>query len=184
MAKPRGRETVSDMVRSLAVVGAVVAALFLVVVWQRPEGQGADVRNPTDVAGVVAAVQATGPFDVLVPRALPPGWDATSAWYEPDDPDVDGGVLHVGYVTPSGSYAEVKQTDGERSEAVSGWTGDGVVTGGTVELAGLTWERVESEDTDRLGLVAERPTGDGPVVLVVTGKAGWAELEELAASLR
>jgi hypothetical protein len=184
MAKPRGRETVSDMVRSLAVVGAVVAALFLVVFWQRPEGQGAGVRSPADGSGVVAAVEATGPFDVLAPRALGPGWEETSAWYEPDDAEVDGAVLHLGYLTPSGSYAEVRQTDGERSDAVSGWTDDGVPTGETVELSGLAWERLEAEESGRLALVSERTTSDGPVVLVVTGKAGWDELEELAASLR
>jgi hypothetical protein len=182
MAKPRGRETVADMVRSLAVVGAVVAALFLVVVWQRPEVQG-DIRPPVDVAAAVAAVQSTGPFPVLAPSP-PDSWTATSAWFEPSSPDVSGGVLHVGYETASGSYAEVKQTDADRADAVAAYADRGVPAGGQVELSGLTWQRLESERSGRRALVASRPTDDGAVVLVVTGKADWPELEALAGSLR
>jgi hypothetical protein len=181
MAKPRGRETVSDMVRSLAVVGAVVAALFLVVVWQRPEVQG-DIRSPVDVTGVVSVVASSGPFPVLAP-APPDSWTPTSAWYEATDTEVAGGVLHVGYQTADGSYAEVRQTDADRDRAVSVWTDSGVPTGDQVQAAGLTWQAVQSAATGRRALVAERPTNDGPVVLVVTGKADWPELEELAGSL-
>ena len=182
MAQPRGRETVSDMVRSLAVVGAVVAALFLVVVWQRPEVQG-DVRAPVDVPGVVAAVQTSGPFPVLAP-APPDSCTPTSVWFEPNSSDVSGGVLHVGYETATGSYAEVRQTDAGPEDAVSAWADNGVAVGSPVELAGLTWQRVESERTGRRALVASRSTGDGAVAVLVTGKADWPELEELAGSLR
>ena len=182
MAKPRGRETVSDMVRSLAVVGAVVAALFLVVVWQRPEVQG-DVRSPVDVAGAVGAVQTSGPFPVLAP-APPASWTPTSAWFEPNSADVPGAVLHVGYQTASGSYAEVRQTDAALEDAVSAWADYGVPTGEQTELAGLTWQRVESDRTGRRALVTSRSTGDGAVAVVVTGKADWPELEVLAGSLR
>jgi Protein of unknown function (DUF4245) len=183
MAQQRGRETVADMVRSLAVVGAVVAGLFLVVAWQRPEVQGS-IRPPVDVAGLVAAVDATGPFPVLEPTGLPEGWQASSAWFEADVTAVGGPYMHLGYVTPGGSYAEVRQTDGDRDRVVAEWADHGSAQPGTVELAGLRWQRLVSETTGKRALVATDPTGSSRVVVLVTGKAGWPELETLAGSLR
>jgi hypothetical protein len=183
MAQQRGRETVADMVRSLAVVGAVVAGLFLVVAWQRPEVQGS-IRPAVDVAGVVAAVDATGPFPVLTPTGLPEGWRASSAWFEPDASAVGAPFLHLGYVTPAGSYAEVRQTDGDRDRVVAEWADHGTALPGTVDLSGLQWQRLVSDTTGKRALVATGASGSGSVVVLVTGKAGWPELETLAGSLR
>lgn len=184
MAKPRGRETVADMMRSMALVGAVVAGLFLVVWWQRPEGAGPDVRATVDPAGVVAAVRLTDPFPVLEPTRLPDGWTPTSAWFEADDDQTGAAFLHLGYTTPAGSYAEVRQTDAPRDDVVPGWTDHGADAGDPVALVGLTWSRLESADTGKRALVSVRGTGPDRVVVVVTGKADWPELEELAGSLR
>lgn len=184
MARPRGRETVTDMLRSMAVVGVVVAGLFLVVWWQRPEGLGPDVRTPVDPAGVVAAVRLTDPFPVLEPTRLPDGWTPTSAWFEPDDATTDAAFLHLGYTTPDGSYAEVRQTHAPRDDVVPDWTDHGSPTGSPVVLAGLTWTRLESADTGKRALVSVRGSGHDRAVVVVTGKADWPELEQLAASLR
>lgn len=182
MAKrPRGFETVRDMVLSMALVGAVVAALFLVVVWQRPEVQGS-IRPPVDVAGVFAGAAPTAPFPVLTPTDLPSDWSPTSAWYQlqSQNADLGGDLLHVGYETGSGAYAEVKQSNGDLGAALRQFTDDGEVAGRT-EIAGRTWQQRESSDTRSLVLVDTH--GAAPVV-VVDGTAGWDELTELASSLR
>ena len=182
---PRGFETVRDMVLSMAVVGAVVAGLFLVVVWQRPEVQGS-ITPVVDVDGVIAQVQVSGPFTVRQPSDLPEGWTPTSARFEDaaESGALGGSVMHIGYVTPDGSYAEVKQTDAARDVALSEWV-DGAVVDGTqepIEIAGVTWRRAVSADTGKMALYVT--TDDDPAVLVVvTGKADWPELEQLAASL-
>lgn len=179
----RGRQTVGDMLRSMGLVGIVVALLFLVVWWQRPEGLGDDVRRPVDPAGVVAAVRMSGPFAVLEPVGLGSGWTATSAWFEPHDDTTGAAFLHLGYTTPAGSYAQVRQTDAPAADVVGGWTAHAEPTGEVVRLAGLSWRRLQAAD-GALALVARQgATADG-VTLVVTGKAGWDELEELAGSLR
>lgn len=182
-SRTRGRETVADMLRSTALVGAVVLLLFAVVWWQRPEGAGDPVRGPVDAESVVAAVQASGPFPVLSPRDLGDAWRATSAWFRPDDPDVGGAVFHLGYLTPDGSYAQVRQTDADRDDTVREWVGVAEPVGDPVTLAGLEWQRLQTAVEGSRALVAVRGAGPDQVVIVVDGKADWPELEELAASL-
>jgi len=176
MAKPRGFETVTDMVRSLSVVGVFVVLLFLVVWWQRPEAQG-PLTRVVDVPGVVQAASIGSSFTVWEPRGLGADWEPTSAWADAAaTSEYDGLVVHFGYLTPAGSYAEVRQTDGDRSSALDDWT-NGARRTGEIDVEGQTWLTYES--ADRKALVIN----DGPVTRVVTGKADWPELQLLAASL-
>lgn len=180
--RPRGFETVRDMVLSMALVGAVALGLYAVVAWQRPEVQG-PIRPMIDVANVVEQVDVSGPFPVQLPTDLPVGWVPTSAWFDGPEkqPGLSGSVLHIGYETPSGTYAEVKQTDGLRDYALGAWM-DGATGDGVVDIDGKQWSRLVSADAGTKALVATE--GNGPKVLVVvTGKADWPELTELAASL-
>lgn len=177
----RGVETLRDIVLSMAVVGLVVAAIYGVVAWQRPEVQG-PIRPAVDVESVVGQVQSTGPFAVWEPR-LTGDWQPTSAWFDSASVSgVDGGVLHLGFLTPNGSYAEVRQTDAATDAVVDEWI-DGAVAVGELEIDGRIWQQVESEETGQRGLVLVRPDERPEVTVVVTGKADEAELTELAASL-
>lgn len=167
------------MVLSMAVVGAVVFVGFWMVAWQRPEVQG-PVRPPVDVEQIFTDVRLGDTFPVLEPVGLSDDWVATSAWFDTEQVsgDIGGGVLHVGYVTPDGSYAEVRQTDGDGGAAVDAWV-DGAVPAGDVDIGDATWQVVESADTGKQGLVLT----ERGVTIVVTGKAQQGELEELAGSL-
>ncbi|MEO8107838.1 MAG: DUF4245 domain-containing protein [Actinomycetes bacterium] len=178
--RPRGFETTRDMLLSMAVVGAVVLGIFFVVAIQRPEVQG-PIRPGVDVEQVFTDVRLGDTFPVLEPTALPDGWVPTSAWFDTAavSGEVGGGVLHVGYVTPDGSYAEVRQTDGDSKAAVDDWV-DGAVPAAEVEVGGRMWSLVASAETGKQGLV----TTERGVTVVVTGKASQGELEDLAASLR
>lgn len=184
----RGFETVRDMVLSMAVVGAVVLAIFLVVVWQRPEVQGS-IRPAVDVTGIVDQVELTSPFIVVSPVDLPDDWSPTSAWYDPatENGDLDGGLLHLGYQTSSGAYAEAKQSDGDADVLVREYADEGEPAG-EYQHGGVEWQRLKSLASGKLALLTtDAATSDGgqgmaPVVLV-TGTADWAELETLAQSL-
>jgi hypothetical protein len=169
------------MLLSMALVAAVVLALFWFVAWQRPEVQG-PIRPDIDVAQVFADFRVAQPFPVLEPTGLSSEWTPTSAWFEPPDVtgDLDGGLLHVGYLTPGGSYAEVRQTDGNRRAAVAEWVDDAEYVG-NVTISGRQWDVVESPKTAKQALVT---TGDKGTTIVVTGKASLDELQQLAASLR
>lgn len=178
--RPRGFETTRDMVLSMAVVGAVVLGMFWMVAWQRREVQG-PIRPAVDVEQVFADVRLGDTFPVVEPTGLPEGWVPTSAWFDTDAVSgaVGGGILHVGYQTPDGSYAEVRQTDGDSGAAVDEWV-EGAVRVDDVVVADREWTVVESEQTGKQGLVST----EGGITVVLTGKASQDELEELAASLR
>jgi len=168
------------MVLSMGLVGLVVLAVFWTVAWQRPEVQG-PVRQDVDVSQVFRDVKVSDPFPVLEPTGLSEEWTPTSAWFEPAGVAsvIDGGVLHVGYVTPDDSYAEVRQTDGNPKSAVAEWVDDAEEID-TVTVSGTSWDVVESPESGKQGLVT---TLKGTTI-VVTGKAELAELQELASSLR
>jgi hypothetical protein len=169
------------MLLSMALVAAVVLAGFWFVAWQRPEVQG-PIRPDVDVSQLFDQVAVAQPFPVLQPMGLGDSWAPTSAWFQPAGVDsrIDGGELHVGYLTPAGSYAEVRQTDGAASQALEEWVGPDAAKTGDVQIEGQQWSVVESEDAGKQALVLDV----GGTVVVVTGKADRAELEELAGSLR
>ncbi|MFL6180872.1 MAG: DUF4245 domain-containing protein [Actinomycetes bacterium] len=169
------------MLLSMALVAVVVLTLFWFVAWQRPEVQG-PIRPEVDVTQVFADFRVTEPFPVLEPTGLGNDWSANSAWFEPADVtgDIGGALLHVGYVTPAGSYAEVSQTDGSSKAAVAEWV-DGAERIDSVNIAGRDWAVVESPESGKQALVT---TIDKETTIVVTGKANLDELEDLASSLR
>jgi hypothetical protein len=163
----------------MALVGLAVMAIYLVVVWQRPEVQG-PIRQKVDVAQLVGQVKGSGALPALQPRSLSDAWEPTSAWFQTADvSDVGGAVLHVGYLTPAGSYAEVNQTDGDLASALDEWMEADSQSVGTVQISGQRWQQFETPDST--ALVLHQPKG---LKVVVTGKAQLAELEQLADSLR
>lgn len=175
-SRPRGRETVRDMAWSLAVVGIFVVLVAGVVAWQRSAVPNQALRN-VDVAGTLAGAAPTAGFPLWQPAGLAAGWRPTSAWSEgPVSSGVGGVVVHLGYLTPQGSYAEFRQTDGNRTLAITNWTGGAVHTGSTT-IDGRRWQTWQSPTQRALVL------DSGTVTRVVTGKAQWPELQELAGSL-
>ena len=167
----RGRKTVGDMVRSLAVVLVVVGVIVALNVAEQPDPVVRDVDYPAAVAQ--ARQQAT--YEVLGPDPVPAGWRVSSARTAPDGTGV---AWHVGMVTRGGEYAALEQTAGERRVFVDRFVPDSRAEG-TERVAGRTWTRRAGGTTDDRALVLEA----GGVTTLVTGSASWAELAELARSL-
>jgi hypothetical protein len=170
-ANRRMRQTVGDMVRSMAVVLAVVAAIWLLA-W-RPDPEPVKVVDTTQVV-TLAAMQAE--FPVQAPAGLPGTWQATSARWEPTAESDAAPVLHLGYVTPSDAYAQVSQSTADSRRYLAEQTAQGEPAG-TRDVAGSTWAVYETDE--RRSLVRD----DGVTVTVVSGSADWPELTALAASL-
>jgi len=170
--RPRGRETAGDMVRSLALVLVLVGVAVAFYLAGRPDPVVRDV----EYAGALAQARLSAPYDVLGPQPLPDGWRATSVRAV-----VDGGAStwHLGLITAAGSYAAVEQSDGERRDFVDRFA-DGASPAGSSTVEGSTWRRLEGGTPEERALVR----AEGGVTTVVAGSASWAELEELAASLR
>ena len=103
-ANARLGQTVKDMVWSMVVVIAVVGVI-LILAW-RPDPS--PVRS-VDPFPTIALSAAQADFDVLAPAGLSEGWIATSARWEPTNASQGQPFLHIGYVTPSGGYAQVTE---------------------------------------------------------------------------
>jgi hypothetical protein len=168
----RMRQTIGDMVRSMAVVLGVVAVIVLFTLRPQP-----DPVKVVDAAPVVALAAAQASFPIGVPTSLPEGWRSTSARWEPTEASGEAPVLHVGYVTPSDQYAQVTQSTASSDRYVAEQTGDGIATGNK-DIGGTVWQTRERKATRSL----VRSTGG--VETIVSGSAPWEELAILAASLQ
>jgi hypothetical protein len=124
-AKKRGRETALDMVRTLAIVFAVVLPLWFF--GQASPGDSKRIRpvDPTEAYAAFAA-DTHGP----VPASTPLRWTCNVQEY------TSGGVLRVGYVLDH-RYLEVS---GARGTAfLADETGNAGKVG-TVDVNGVRWE--------------------------------------------
>ena len=176
----RGRAGGTDMVRSLGLVAVVLVIWMWLVHPRTPEA-----INQVEWWPVAQSASASAPYDVIAPPESF-GWPATSARVEPQP---DGTLVwRVGFYTPDEEYAALlqrgvfaEQAQGSVEEWVAAETRDGVA-GEMVTVAGREWVRLEGDPTpdERRSLVAV----EAGTVTVVTGSATWAELEELAGSLR
>ena len=174
----RAGRTVGGMFGAMAVVLLLIGAVALITF--RPGG--GDAVRVVDYADELAAARLAAPYPVLAPAGLD-GFRATSVRYTSTD---DGIVWHLGFVSPLDEYVGLDQTDGPAEPFVDDLT-EGAVpldgSDGSVEVAGRSWQRYdEGGDTDGervRGLVSH---AEGATVLV-SGTAGWGELEAFAAAL-
>ena len=175
--RPTGRrnarlgQTVGDMVRSLAIVLALVGLLVAVTY----QSQTAEVRS-IDVATAQAQAQRQAPFD-LVTWTPGPGDAATSVRWQATEGSGGIPVWHVGYLVDGREYLQVAQSKtaeaGFIPEQASGGTPQGEVVAG-----GVRWQRYESEG--RRSLVSV----EGGVTTVVSGTLAWPGIEAAAGALR
>jgi hypothetical protein len=165
------RQTVADMVRSLAVVLGVVA-IVLLVTW-RPQPDPVKVVDITPFAQV-ASSQAT--FTPLRIPAVLNEYQPTSARWEPTQESEGEPVWFLGYVTPSGEYVQISQSTTMSDRFVDEQTAGGVA-GDVIEVDGQQWQRFETDD--RRSLVQR----DGQTTTIVSGTQSWDELTTSAAIL-
>lgn len=176
MARRRGTETLGDMARSLGLVLVLVALVGGVAILASP-------RTPTvrdvQVEPVLASARQVAPFAVLAPEGLPEGWTATQVGY---DGGGDVATWRVNYVTDTGSYLGLVQTNGGDVADVVASELPGFGPDGTSVVRGSTWDRWTETDSEAPDSAIVRDTGDSVVVLL--GSAGYSGLEDVAARLR
>jgi hypothetical protein len=168
----RLRQSVGDMVRSLAVVLVVVAAILLVTWRPKP-----DAVKPVDPAIAVTLVTMQKDFPPLIPQNLPSGWVLTSARFEPTAKSGGAAVFHLGYVTPSGQYAQVEESTATSAGFLGETTDNGVVAGNR-EVAGQAWQTWSSDQRQSLVSI------DATHVVAVSGTGGIDEVTALASALQ
>lgn len=170
VAGMRGKQTVRDMVLSMAVIGAVVAVIYVFV----PHG-GTDPVRPVGYRVELGQARRAAPYPVAAPAGLPGGWRATSVRYDGSDPK--NAHWHLGFIDPENQYAAVEQSNGDSAQFILDTT-QSSAPAGSQAVSGATWQRY---DGGRYRALVERRAGATTVVL---GTAPYSQLAQLAAALR
>jgi Protein of unknown function (DUF4245) len=165
----------ANMVRSLLVIGALVALLVAIVPRVNTVSQ-----PPVDVASTAAEVARSSGWPIERPEGLPEGWKATSVRYVRS---TDGLMTwHAGYQSPTGNYVALEQTQDATSEWVSAQTNRAPRTG-ELQAGGRTWGQYVRTGKVQNSLV-EQPEGEGRLTTIVTGTGTFEELAAFAEALR
>lgn len=166
----RMRQTVGDMVRSMAVVLAVVAVLMLIS-W-RPEPDPVRVVDPVPITNLAVS---RAEFPILIPAIddLRP----TSARWEPTIASGDVPVWHIGYVTPEEQYLQLTQSTVSDPNYLEEQTLTGAMTE-ILEIEGAQWQLYVSKDESALVNM------DNGVTTIVRGTGAKEDLIRAVESLQ
>lgn len=164
----RGNPAMGDIVRSVAVIGLIVLALygFGKLFTQEPE-------TPTraiDYATIVDQARPAAEFELLAPSSLPKGWMANGA-------TLNIGWWHLGVVTDDEEYIGLEQIKGSVNRAVERFA-DGSKADGKTDIDGETWSVRESPD-DRTTYVRQ----EAGVTTLVVGTTSRSVIEDYISSL-
>lgn len=170
-ANARLRQSVGDMVRSLAVVFVVVGAILLVTLRPHP-----DAIKVIDPAPALAQAVAGASFTVLYPSGRSADWKPTSARFEPTAASAPDPVWYLGMITPAGTFIALSQSATTRAGYIPEQTVEGRPNG-TDTVKGIEWQKYETKDQRSLVLISPS------VTTIVSGSADWPTLEEYAGSL-
>lgn len=116
-------------------------------------------------------------YQVWVPSAVPEGWVPTSSRLVTQKGTV---TWRLGFATAARSHAMLAQSNEKPLTAFADRMANTERAEGTQQIDGVTWERRYRPDKKQRTLV--RILDDS--VVMVTGQADWAELAQLAATLR
>ena len=162
----------------LAALGCLLAAAVVVVAIPAPHAaEPATVSYGADLAKLTRLA----PYPAVAPAGLPASWQPVSSGLAVGGANGEGTVTwQLGYMTPDGALASLEETNASPGAFVTRMTNDGTPLGPT-PLDGQTWSRSATPARGQRSMYVTSPAG---FTLVVTGNATWAELRELAASLR
>lgn len=165
----KGKQTVWDMVRSLAVIGVVVAGIYLFV----PHDEDADPVRAVDYRVETLTARRAAPYPVAAPVGLPEQWRATSVTFTRKE----SSAWHLGFQDPQRQYVAVEQSADTSAKYVREVTQKAEATGQTQQVGDAVWERWDGEKYDAL---VKQEQG---YVTVVTGTASFEQLGAMAAAL-
>jgi hypothetical protein len=167
------------MVRgSVSALGCLVGAAIMVVAVPIPH---AVEPAPASYASDQAALARLAPYPAVAPAGLPASWQPVSSGLAVGGANGPGTVTwQLGFMTPDGALAALEESNASAAAFVRRMTNDGTVLP-QARLDGRTWDRNATPTRGQRSMYLTSPAG---FTLVVTGNATWAELRELAASLR
>ncbi len=159
-------------------LGCLLAAVVVVVAIPAPHA-----AEPVTVGyrGDEAKLARLAPYPAVAPAGLPASWQPVSSGLAVGGANGAGTVTwQLGYLTPDGALASLEETNARATAFVRRMTNDGTPLA-PARLAGQTWSLSATPAREQRSMYLTSPAG---FTIVVTGNATWAELRELAASLR
>jgi hypothetical protein len=173
----RGKQTVRDMVLSMAAIGALVGGVYLFIPHNDSKSAQQDAVKTVDYRVEVATVRRTAPYPVAVPEGLAGDWRATSVSYKASS-DSKGGAWHLGFLDPKDEYVALEQSDAPAEKFIKDVTLGAEKAQGGQSVGDAKWERYKGEKYNAL---VRQESG---VTTVVTGTASYDRLAELAGTLK
>jgi hypothetical protein len=164
----RGNPSLGDIARSIAVLGAIVLALFALgrLITLTPD----EPTRAIDYRSAAVSSRTVAEFELLAPDSLPQGWRATSVRFEPDS-------WHLGVLTADDDYVGLEQVKADTRRAVERFA-NGSRNYGTTVVSGETWS-LHTGPGDDLTYVRR----DAGMTIVVTGTAPRVVMERYISSL-
>jgi len=159
-------------------LGCLLAAAVVVVAIPAPH-----TAEPVTVSyrSDLAKLARLAPYPAVAPAGLPASWQPVSSGLAVGGANGAGTVTwQLGYLTPDGSLASLEETNASAGAFVRRMTNDGTPLAPT-RLDGRTWSLSSTPARGQRSMHFTSPAG---FTVVVTGNATWAQLRELAASLR
>ena len=164
-------------------LGCLLAAAVVVVAIPAPHA-----AEPVTVSyrGDLIILARLAPYPAVAPAGLPDSWQPVSSGLTVGGANGAGTVTwQLGYTTPGGSLASLEETNASAGAFVRRMTNDGTALAPSPlapsQLDGRTWQLSATPARGQRSMYVTSPAG---FTVVVTGNAPWAELRELAASLR
>jgi len=157
-----------DVVRSVAVLGLVILALW--GVGRLFTNTPADPVKAIDYARIVRSARPAADFALLAPPSLPTGWKATSARFEPNS-------WHLGVLTADNDYIGVEQVKVSIPQAVGEFAKDSR-SAGSATIAGKIWRARKGPGDDITFVRAE-----AGLTTLINGSAPRQVIEDYVASL-
>ena len=162
----------------LSALGCLLAAAVLVVAIPAPHA-----AEPVAISyrADLDALARLAPYPAVAPSGLPAAWQPVGSGLAVGGANGAGTVTwHLDYATPDGTLASLEETNADAAAFVRRMTNNGTALAPSA-VAGRTWNLSATPARGQRSMYLTSPAG---FTVVVTGNAGWAELRQLAASLR
>jgi len=163
---------------SISALGCLLGAAIIVVAVPVPHA-----AEPATIsyAGDLARLAALAPYPAVAPAGLPASWQPVSSGLAVGGANGAGTVTwQLGFMTPDGALAALQESDANAAGFVRRMTNDGSALP-AARLDGQAWHLSDTPSRGQRSMYLTSPAG---FTVVVTGNASWAQLRELAASLR
>jgi hypothetical protein len=162
----------------LSALGCLLAAAVLVVAIPAPHA-----AEPVAISyrADLDALARLAPYPAVAPSGLPAAWQPVGSGLAVGGANGAGTVTwHLDYATPDGTLASLEETNADAAAFVRRMTNSGTALPPS-QVNRQTWSLSATPARGQRSMYLTSPAG---FTLVVTGNAGWAELRQLAASLR